>query len=288
MDPWRLILDPPSGGAENMAVDEAILRTMEATVDIGSEFGSDQMPTLRLYSWKEPTLSIGYMQDAGPFIDPPSNGERLPLVRRITGGRAVLHDMEITYSIVCPALHPLFVSGIGEAYRLVSTAIAGALEEFGVPASFERGAGASKEKGPGAGRAGDKDACFLTTSRYEVVAEGDTGISKKIAGSSQRRFKGAFLQHGSILLGLDRTLTKRVFGSEAAEKIACVGDFTDLKPDGVDHIKGAFIEGLAIALDAEFFVSKLSAPEYCLMKDLMADKYSSAQWNERVGAGKDR
>ncbi len=286
MDPWRLILDPPREGVENMAVDEAILRTMEA----GADMGVEQMPTLRLYSWAEPTLSIGYMQNAGPFIGPRPEEERLPLVRRITGGRAVLHDMEITYSIVCPALHPLFARGIEEAYRVVSLAIAGALKEFGVSASFERGVGVSKKEVRGGGRGGrgkDKGACFLTTSRYEVVAGVAGSDSKKIAGSSQRRFKGAFLQHGSILMGLDKKLTERVFGKEAAEKIACVSDFTDLKPDGVDHIKGALIERLAGALDAEFFVSKLSAPEYCLMKDLMEEKYSMKEWNEHnVGRSK--
>ncbi len=269
MNPWRLILDPPQSGVENMAVDEALLRTMEASFEDGVE----QMPTLRLYSWLEPTVSIGYMQKADPFIEPAGGGEeRVSFVRRITGGRAVLHDFEITYSLVCPASHPLFAGGIEEAYRAVSLAIAGALKDFGVEAGFERG---SVKRGQGV--SADKDACFLTASRYEVVAGG-----KKIAGSSQRRFKGALLQHGSILLKVDTPLTERVFGKGVAGDIASVSDFTELTEEVVDHIKGAFIEHLANALDAEFFISKLSAPEYCMMQDLKDEKYLSLEWNERA------
>jgi lipoate-protein ligase A len=274
MDPWRLILDPPLGGAENMAVDEAILRTMEACVEEGAEL----VPTLRLYSWLEPTVSIGYMQNAGPFIKLASADEgRVPFVRRITGGRAVLHDMEITYSLICPSSHPLFAGGILEAYKVVSGAIAGALNEFGVLASFERGS-FKREGGAGA----DKEACFLTTSRYEVVAgssKSDGGV-KKIAGSSQRRFKGAFLQHGSIILDVDKALTSRVFGTRSAEEIGSVSDFTELDSGGADTIKGAFIEQLTGALDAEFFISKLSAPENNLMRELKEEKYASKEWNE--------
>jgi lipoate-protein ligase A len=278
MDPWRLILDPPQSGVENMAVDEAILRTMEAYVEEGAE----RMPTIRLYSWLEPTVSIGYRQDAGPFINLVSaDGWRVPFVRRITGGRAVLHESEITYSLVCPASHPLFSRGIEEAYRVVSVAIAGALNESGVLASFERG---SLKRARGAD--GDKDACFLTTSRYEVVAgsnKSDGGL-KKIAGSSQRRFKGAFLQHGSILLEVDKALTRRVFGNKAAEGIASVSDFKELSPDAVDMIRTAFVEQLGTALDAEFTLSKLSASERNLTRDLIEDKYSSNEWNaERAG-----
>jgi lipoate-protein ligase A len=116
-----------------------------------------------------------------------------------------------------------------------------------------------------------------------VVVGGDLNGkgTKKIAGSSQRRFKGALLQHGSILLNVDKALTGRVFGAGVAENISSISDFMELTPQGVDRIKGEFIEQLAGALDAEFFVSKLSAPEYCLMEDLKEEKYSRPEWNER-------
>ncbi|MBE9532409.1 MAG: lipoate--protein ligase family protein [Proteobacteria bacterium] len=269
MDPWRLILDPPLSGEENMAIDEAIVRVMEAYYEDGVE----QMPTLRLYSWVKPTVSIGYTQKADPFIEREGNGvEPVPFIRRITGGRAVLHDSEITYSLVCPASHPLFSTGIEEAYRAVSLAITGSLIDLGIEAGFERGS-VKRERGARE----DRDACFLTPSRYEVTAR-----KKKIAGSAQRRFKGALLQHGSILLNVDKALTEKVFGKGVAEDIASINDFTDLGPDAVDNFKGDFIERLADTLDAEFFLSRLSVPEHALMQELKDGKYLSREWNERA------
>ncbi|MEE9542718.1 MAG: octanoyltransferase, partial [Thermodesulfobacteriota bacterium] len=188
MLPFRLIVDPPLEGAENMAIDEALLRTMEEGVLSGGE----ELPILRLYSWSEPTISIGYMQKAGAF----RAVKDLPLVRRVTGGRAVLHDSEITYSLTCPSSNPIFASGIEGGYRLVSSAIVETLKGFGIDASFEKGeAGRAKKSEK------EKEACFLTTSRYEVAVKvPNEPERRKIAGSSQRRLKGAFLQHGSILI----------------------------------------------------------------------------------------
>ena len=131
MIPFRLILDPPKSGAENMAIDEALLRNMEE----GVLSGAPELSILRVYSWSEPTLSIGYMQKAGAFKDV---GD-LPIVRRITGGRAVLHDSELTYSLICPSTNPIFAQGIEGAYRLVSTAIVESLKGFGIDATFQKG-----------------------------------------------------------------------------------------------------------------------------------------------------
>ena len=272
MNPWRLILDPPMGGAENMAIDETLLRTMEEVVLSGGE----ELPVLRVYSWKEPTISIGYMQKVSAFA-----GEfDLPLVRRITGGRAVLHDIELTYSITCPNTNALFAKGIEGAYRLVSLAIVDTLKGFGIDASFEKG----ELKGREAKSEKEKEACFFTTSRYEVMVRtpGGEGCTK-IAGSSQRRFKGAFLQHGSILLNLDRKLMEKVFGARAVENTTSVNELTDVD---TDEFKGAFIERMAEALDADLLLSRLSPPEFCLYEDLLRDRYSKREWNER-GAGRD-
>jgi lipoate-protein ligase A len=270
MDPFRLILDPPKSGAENMAIDEALLGTMEE----GVLSGAPQIPILRLYSWSEPTLSIGYMQKAGVFKA--LNG--LPIVRRITGGRAVLHDTELTYSLVCPQDNPLFAKGIEGAYRLVSSAIVDTLKGVGIDASFEKG----DLKGKAAKSGKEREACFLTTSRYEVVVRDGEGQAKKLAGSSQRRFKAAFLQHGSILLNLDRSLMEKVFGANAVENTTSVSELAEVD---TDSFKAAFVEHLAESLEADFLLSRISPPEFCLAEDLLRDRYSRLEWNE--GGGRD-
>ena len=271
MLPWRLIVDPPKSGAENMAIDEALLRNMEEGVLSGAE----ELPILRIYSWSEPTISVGYMQKPAHF----SALSELPLVRRITGGRAVLHDTELTYSIICPAGNPLFDKGIEGAYRLVSSAIVETLKGQGVDATFEKG----DLKGKEAKTKKEREACFLTTSRYEVMVKDDEGSAKKIAGSSQRRFKGAFLQHGSILLNLDRPLMERVFGERAVENTTSVSELIEVD---IERFKGEFIEHMASILDADLFVSRTSPPEHCLAEDLLRDRYSLKEWNEGGAAGR--
>lgn len=209
--PWRLIKDQPFDGRTNMAVDEAILLTAEGSAD------SSVSPVLRLYSWKEPTISIGYAQDTSPFL-----AKGLPVVRRITGGRAVVHHMEVTYSIAAPASSVAFAGGIMGAYSAISRSIVKALNDIGVPASFKEGSGRKRE-----GREGGRlhEACFHSTSRYEVVVG-----ERKISGSAQRRFRKAFLQHGSILFGIDKGLNEMVFGAGAAKCMCSAEMFTDSSP----------------------------------------------------------
>ncbi len=182
---WRLIVDPPFDGRTNMAIDEAISRALDMhggrprlELKVAQGEGVAVLPTLRLYGWKEPTISIGYGQDRERFA-----GSGLPVVKRITGGRAVLHDMEVTYSIITGADNRLFCSGIEGAYEEISGCIINALNDVGIDARFSPGIKGSKSV--------SRDACFYSPSRYEVMING-----KKLVGSSQRRFKNAFIQHG--------------------------------------------------------------------------------------------
>ncbi|MBI5562598.1 MAG: lipoate--protein ligase family protein [Deltaproteobacteria bacterium] len=236
MDNWGLIMDAPSSGALNMAVDEAMLAALEA--------GAASGPSLRLYGWSEPAVSIGRNQDATAFA-----GTGMPVVRRITGGRAVLHDAEVTYSIVCPARHPLFDNGIAGAYKVISGCIIEALRGAGIHAELARPERASGTKA--------RDACFISPSRYEVMVDG-----RKLAGSAQRRLKSAFLQHGSILLGVDAEALGRVFGEEAAcalmKKIAWVGAYSPIDADG---LRGLLLRGFRDGLSARFNERHLSGAE---------------------------
>lgn len=250
MDSWRLVIDGYMSGAGNMAADEAILTSAER---------GECAPTLRLYRWSEPTLTVGYAQDPRPFA------VGLPVVRRITGGRAVLHDMELTYSVVAGNGHPLFSDGIMDGYRLISTAIVDALKECGVRAEF------APPPATPSGKGGAGGACFRSPSRYEVLAGG-----KKLAGSAQRRFKRSFLQHGSILFGADRFMNESVFGPGMLDKMGWVGEHCDAS---IEDFTEVFVSCAARRLGASFTAACLSTEEDALKKALIEGKYGANSWN---------
>lgn len=250
MENWRLLITPAVSGAENMAVDEAILRASEKEM---------APPTLRLYGWSEPTISIGYMQDPGTFA---SSG--LPVVRRITGGRAVLHHIELTYSVVAPMEMDGFSGGIIDTYSLISRCIVQALKDIGIDADIKKGASGDRE-------ASRKDACFHAPSRYEILLNG-----RKLVGSSQRRFKKSFLQHGSIIFGVDGPLNTRVFGAPVVKKIATIEEISDISiPAFSDVLAGRFASGLG----AEFERSGLAAIEEEFKARFLKERYSRREWN---------
>jgi len=251
MEEWRLIIDPSSDGSWNMAADEALLRS--ASLDKAF------MPVLRLYSWAEPTLSLGYLQKAAPF-----RGIGIPLVRRITGGRALLHDYELTYSVIAGARSPLYSMSIASCYSAISRAIVLTLREFGVDADFSRPMSSTAYK--------RSAACFASSARYEVLVG-----EKKIAGSAQRRVKGGLLQHGSIIFGLNRSLSSAIFGEETVMKTATVSEYCKVDRELFQKV---FVSKVSDALKVSFTVAALTESEVQLKKFLVEQKYSKKEWNE--------
>jgi lipoyl(octanoyl) transferase len=200
---WRLIKDGPCDGRLNMAIDRAILNACER----------GQVPaTLRLYGWDKPTLSIGYSQNELMDVDTEQCERRkIPIVRRFTGGRALLHQNEFTYSIVANIPHPGFPGNLAGDFCAVSKAVILSLEKIGVSnPEIVR-----KEKRTLGGRLKHSPACFSASNNWEIRVKG-----KKLAGSAQRRLNGAFLQHGSILLDKDPELTHSLlrYSSEFEKK----------------------------------------------------------------------
>ena len=260
MEKWRLIVERGASGALNMATDEALLTVAEAGE--GGRF----TPTIRLYEWEEPTLTIGYLQKSGPFAEC-----GVPFLRRITGGRAVLHDKEITYSIVCHSSHRLFVDGISEAYAVISGCIRKALGDVGIEAS---GAGALKTRPQiGARRAEAKKSCFHAPARHELLVSG-----RKLVGSAQRRQKGAFLQHGSILLDVDAKLVGRIFGSDALGTMAWMNEFREVDSE---EFKKALIRRFQEGFGADINPGPLTEQESELKKTISQRRYSNPEWNFR-------
>ena len=190
MTQWLLLDDTPASGARNMAVDEFLLKRAE------KEGGA---PVLRLYSFNPPAITLGYHQDAAKAIDlEAAAADGLDIIRRITGGRALLHDGELTYSVTAP-IGPPFGQGLADTFLVIAGVIVSALRDAGIDASL----GSAKHVGV---ESSMSSPCLVSTSRHEITAGG-----KKISGSAQRRTGGAFIQHGSILLrggseGIDRYL----------------------------------------------------------------------------------
>jgi lipoate-protein ligase A len=177
---WRLIVTPPDGGAQNMALDEALMDRARATGEW----------VLRVYSWRTPTISLGRNQTARGHYDLDRiRRQGVAVVRRPTGGRAILHDHEITYSVTAP------VAAAGDlraSYDRINGLLLSALRAIGIRA--ELAAKSNRATGPG------MTPCFDEPAAGELTFEG-----RKLAGSAQYRENNALLQHGSILIADDQT-----------------------------------------------------------------------------------
>jgi len=180
MESWFLLNEDGAPGAENMARDEFLLTAAET---MGGP------PILRLYRFVPPAITIGFHQDPARVLDLDAvRSSGIDVVRRITGGRALLHDGELTYAVAAPNDNPALGSGLREAYGRISEAVVSALRAVGVEAELSAGH-------PGYREEGSASPCLVSASRYEITAGG-----RKIAGSAQRRTAASFLQHGSILV----------------------------------------------------------------------------------------
>ena len=181
MKPLRLLIDPPAGGAWNMAVDEALLESAAA----------EGIATLRFYQWAPATLSLGYFQAAADRRQHAASQD-CPLVRRASGGGAILHDCELTYSIALP--QDAARSSATALYERCHESLVEALAQLGASAALYRlpvGCDATLRQ-----NAAEAFLCFQRRTCGDIVLG-----NWKIAGSAQRRRRGAVLQHGSILLG---------------------------------------------------------------------------------------
>jgi len=191
---WRYVDSGPAPGEVNMAADERLLG------DAASRGG---MPVLRLYAWEPPAVSLGRFQDEGTSVDREAcRRHGIDIVRRITGGRAVLHRHELTYAIVAPDSNSLFPDDVIGTYKVIAAGLLGALRSIGVPAEMVSHASRHAVL---VRRSAKDPSCFASPSWYELVVHG-----RKIIGSAQRRVPGAFLQHGSILLDHDPALEAAV------------------------------------------------------------------------------
>jgi lipoate-protein ligase A len=269
-DTWRLLITPPARGAWNMAVDESILE------HIGR---GEVAPTLRLYAWDPPCLSLGYAQ---PFAD--VNVERLiergwDVVRRPTGGRAILHTDEITYSVIAPADEPRVVGSILESYNRLSTALLQAVKALGLPVEV-------KEE-IAAGHPTPNPVCFEVPSSYEITVNG-----KKLIGSAQARKRDMVLQHGSLPLtgNLARITDALTFADDSSRADAAARLLA--RATTVETALGhevnwndaaqAFVWAFEAKLGLTLVEDELSASEKSRAEELIHEKYAYHGWTERA------
>jgi len=224
MEQWRLLIDPPGPAAYNMAVDEAIAYSCRTNAG---------PPTLRLYAWDRPSISLGYFQRPEGVVDIEAcRAGGVPVVTRTTGGRAVYHDDELTYSLTAPIPHPLFPPTIRGTFAVAARALAAGMTELGVAVAVAAGDAPAR-------RAGQRSPlCFESAARDEITLDG-----KKLIGSAQRRWKTAFLQHGSILLQYDHDRAARCFLAPFARPERITGLTADGRCFTMDQVRQALVKG---------------------------------------------
>ncbi len=276
---WRFVHTGALSPAYNMAIDEAILLAHSA---------GKVPPTLRFYAWKPATLSIGYFQKAEDEVDLSALRRRgIGFVRRPTGGRAVLHDRELTYSMIVSESYPGMPSTVTEAYRFLSTGLLLGFRRLGLEAEM---VDLSKEGEKEKYAAQTSAACFDSPSWYELVVEG-----RKAAGSAQTRQRGVVLQHGSILTDLDADLLFELlrFPNERIrerlkqrflEKAVAINDLLRARnrpPVSMEEVEKAFLLGIQEGLDIELEEGELTEEEKAETERLVKEKYGNDQWNFR-------
>jgi lipoate-protein ligase A len=212
---WRLLDTGAGSGAWNMAVDEAMLE--------GHRLGLAP-PTLRLYRWERPTLSLGYAQKVDGLDLEAIAAAGIDVVRRPTGGRAVLHAGDFTYAIVTSGLP----EGVRASYEALAEGLAKAIGRLGLACELAPGE-------LGAGRSAD---CFKAATQADLLAAG-----RKLIGSAQTRRAGAVLQHGSLYLRYPQDLARVVFGDGQPE-IADLAGLLGRTPSW-EEVAQAFTEGLS-------------------------------------------
>ncbi|MER2599455.1 MAG: octanoyltransferase [Caldilineales bacterium] len=267
---WRLVITPPAAGSWNMAVDEALAAAGRA---------AGATPVLRLYQWQPACVSLGRHQPLTDVDRARCTALGYDVVRRPTGGRAILHTDELTYSVAGSQSDAALAGAVLDSYLRLSQGLLLGLAHLGVAA----------EKAPLLARTDSQPGpvCFEVPSAYEIVVDG-----KKLIGSAQSRRSGWVLQHGTLPLTGDITRLVEVvhFAEDAAraEQRALLHQ----RATTVQAVLGravpfaeaaaAFVNGFAVALGINFERRDLDAAELAQAAEIEQRVYGSAQWTERV------
>jgi len=269
---WRIINSGKNDSALNMAIDEAIMLGV---------ISGESLPTIRFYDWEPATVSCGYNQDVSKEVDFDAVEKGgYGFVRRPTGGRLVLHEREITYSVIAP-IEGRLSGSVLESYGVISKALACGMELLGVGVEFEKGSLSSHHQRQQA------NPCFTSSSRLELKYG-----NRKIVGSAQVRKNNVLLQHGSILLEQNQEKVAYLvpgLSSEQRTKLAsflkrktiAINEITQKEISyelAVDYFSKGFVE--AWSEDEFEFHNYLTRAENIRSEELKMSKYLTAKWNK--------
>ncbi|WP_216831727.1 lipoate--protein ligase family protein [Alkalihalobacterium elongatum] len=270
---WRFIDSGFSSPAYNMALDEALLNWhSEGKIP----------PTIRFYGWDPATLSIGYFQKVEKEINMDAVKKYgLGFVRRPTGGRGVLHDKELTYSVIVSEAHAEMPKTVTEAYRVISQGLLEGFKELGLDTYF---AIPKTQQEKDAIRNPRSAVCFDAPSWYELVVEG-----RKVAGSAQTRQKGVILQHGSIILDIDEDQLFDLFKYPSdrvrdrlqknfKNKAVAINELRDV-PVSYEEAKDAFKKGFELGLNIKLEPYTLTEEERKMVQKIAVERYANDSWN---------
>lgn len=259
---WRLIVTPPLSGAENMAIDEALLRSFDP---------ESSLPVLRLYGWNPPALSLGRFQKAAEVLDlDRCRADGVAIVRRVTGGGVIYHADELTYSLVCSPGQIPPAESIKDSFRVLTGFLLAFYRRLGLDAAY------AVDASPEGTRLGERTAfCFAGKESFDILAGG-----LKIGGNAQRRLKGVIFQHGSIPLqnhagkGLSYMLEQIPEHAGGTASLAEYGVSAD-RDTLLREMVAAFGETFCTKLEND----TLTEPERADMDELLANRYSADRWN---------
>ena len=268
---WRCIVTPPASGSWNMALDEALLESVGL---------SNNIAVLRLYSWQPGCVSLGYAQPYSDVDEIKRIALGWDIVRRPTGGRAVLHIDELTYSVIAPKNEPRVYGSIIESYRRLSMALLTALQHLGLNAN------ADKEYLMPEGSQKNTPVCFEVPSNYEITIEG-----KKLVGSAQARKHKAVLQHGSLPLVGDVTRILEVMSFTSPQEKDMARQKLLAHATTVEGCLGrqvsfytaasAFQIAFAESLNINFLITQPTKEEITRAYELEKEKYNNSEWTAR-------
>lgn len=268
---WRLIRQEALPGAFNMALDQALLEAVAA---------GNSPPVLRLYRWSPATVTLGYAQRGPRVVNLAACRDLgLDVVRRCSGGRAVLHEQEMTYAVIAPDPCPWFSGGVSGSYRVIAGILQETLAHLGLESQLAVG------RRPGAGADDARaSACFTAPATAELVHAGC-----KVTGGAQKRRKGAFLQHGSVPVEIDPVRLFRALDTagrmSAAEGGALLARSVGwlnrwlARPRSIAELEECFLEVFARRLEVELKPDAPSAAELSRSRDLAERQYANPAWN---------
>jgi len=271
MNTYRLIKNKPADGAWNMAVDEAILEAVSS---------KEAMPTLRLYAWQPACLSLGYSQNFSDVDLERLQARGWGIVRRLTGGRAILHTDELTYALIAPADEPLVAGSLLESYNRIARGLLKAMEILDLPVEINAHT-------PGLNTNAAGPVCFEMPSAYEITFQG-----KKLIGSAQARRKQGVLQHGSFPLfgDLGRIIQVLTFSGDGERQEAFArlmdratnAETVSGKKLDWEFVAMVFVQAFSSELDLRLMEDELSTKELNRAHELVETKYSQHDWTGRV------